>query len=159
MDPTTADGRAACEHAFLSGGALGICGDFISLEWLSYGHGGLETILGPSVTGADHIIIGLGKAGSRVSAWATGRKPPVGTEGDDVLKALRNNTPLVSTHWALTAAFNRIILDQLSYLADSNAHRNMRAIEQRIKCDTNQGYWWRPRELTPDRLPEFTTGR
>ena len=159
MDPTTADGLATWGHAMMSGGALGIYGDFISSEMSSYGHGLLETLAGPSVTGAADIADGLKKAGERGYAWATGTKAPRGSEEGDAVQALRNNTPLLSTHWALRAAFNRIICDQLAYMADPNAHAKMRETEQRIKRDTNQGQWWPPGSLTPQRMPQFTTGR
>ncbi len=159
MDPTTKDGLASWGHAFLTGGALGIYGDFISSELSSYDHSLLSTLAGPTVTGLNDIAGGATVAAQRGYAWAMGTKAPAGSEGRDVVKALRNNTPLLSTHWALRAAFNRVILDQLAYMADPKAHQAMRAQEQRIKKDTNQGMYWPPGALTPDRLPQFTTGR
>jgi hypothetical protein len=159
MDPSSQDGLASWGHAFLTGGALGIYGDFLSSEMSSYGHGLVETLAGPTVTGLSDLSQGATDAGKRGYAWAVGAKPPAGSEERDVVKALRNDTSLLSTHWALRSAFNRVILDQLSYMVDPHAHQAMRATEQRIKKDTNQGMWWRPGELTPDRAPEFTPGR
>lgn len=157
MDPASEQGRATWGRAMLSGGALGIYGDFIASEMSSYGHNFLETLAGPTVTGAADLVDAGATATKRGWALATGGKPPSGGEEKDLVKALRNNTPVLSTHWALRAAFNRVILDQLSYLADPKAHQAMRAQENRIRRDTNQGMWWRPGELTPDRPPQFTS--
>ncbi|MFZ1963362.1 MAG: hypothetical protein WAU78_07825 [Roseiarcus sp.] len=159
MDADSRDGATTWGRAFMTSGALGIYGDFLASEFSSYGHGLTETLAGPTVTGAADIADSAKKAGQRALAWATGAKPPAGSEEDDALKALRNNTPMLSTHWALRAAFNRVILDQLAYMTDPRAHQAMRATEQRVKKDTNQGFFWPPGELTPDRAPEFTMGR
>ncbi len=115
----------------------------------------ITCILTP-IAGATDLVDSGAAAAKHGWARATGGKPAPGSEGKDALAALRNNTPVLSTHWALRAAFNRVILDQLSYMMDPKAHQAMRAQENRIKRDTNQGYWWRPGELTPDRPPELT---
>ena len=155
IDPTTGEGRDSWGHAFLTSGALGIYGDFLSSEISSYGHSFLETLAGPTVTGASDLLQGGVTAAKRGWSLATGAKPPPGSEEKDAVKALRNNTPVLSTHWALRAAFNRIILDQLAYMMDPNAHKSMRMQENRIRKETGQGFWWRPGELTPDRPPQF----
>lgn len=158
MDATP-EGMKTWGHAALTSGALGIYGDFLHSDMSSYGHGWAETLLGPTVTGVHDLGHSVVAGGQRAYAAATGEKAPPGTETGDVLKFARNNTPVLSTHWALKAGFNRLILDQLQYLADPNAHKAMRAQEMRIRRDTHQGYWWRPGEVTPDRLPEFTMGQ
>jgi hypothetical protein len=147
MDPETKEGRDTWFHAAVTGGGLGIYGDFIAADRSSYGHDLLSTFAGPMVTGAEdayHTVKGL------VFPPKKGREP-----GSDAVKFLRNNTPVLSTHWALQAAYNRILLDQLQYMADPQAHRKMRALETRLRKETGQGYWWRPGAMTPDRLPEF----
>ena len=133
------EGLDTWKHAFMSSGALGIYGDFIASETSSYGHHLAETLAGPVVTGLDDLAH-LG-------------------EHNGGVKFLRNNTPVASTLWATKAAFNRLLLDQLQYIDNPKAHQEMRAQEMRIRRDTNQGYWWRPGAMTPDRLPEFTMGR
>jgi len=154
VDPTTPEGRAAWGHAFLTSGALGIYGDFLQSELSSYGNNFLETLAGPTVTGAADFVHAAVLAGERGWAAARGTKPPPGSEEKDMVKALRNNTPFLTTAWYARAAFNRLIMDQLQYLVDPNAHQAMRAQEQRIRKDTGQGFWWRPGALTPDRPPQ-----
>jgi hypothetical protein len=152
------EGAETWAHAALTSGALGLYGDFISSDMSSYGHGWAETLLGPTVTGLHDLGHSVLAGGQRAYDAATGNKAPPGSEAGDMLKFARNNTPMLSTHWALKAGFNRLILDQLQYLSDPNAHKAMREQEMRIRRDTNQGMWWRPGALTPDRPPEFTTG-
>jgi hypothetical protein len=139
MDPLSEQGRATWGRAFMSGGALGIYGDFLASEISSYGHNLGNTLVGPSFTAAEDVFHALIHPN-----WGSARA------------LLENNTPLFSTLWAVRAAFNRLILDQISYAIDPKAHQAMRAQENRIKRDTNQGMWWRPGELTPDRPPELT---
>lgn len=160
MDPTTPEGRATWFHAFLTSGALGIYGDFLSSELSGYGHGFLETLAGPSVTGASDFVHAAVMAGKAGVDWASGQKQgdkEITAEEKGVVRAIRNNTPFLTTAWWARAAFNRVIMDQAQYLVDPKAHQAFRAQEQRIRKDTGQGHWWRPGELTPDRLPEVAT--
>ncbi|MDP3554822.1 hypothetical protein [Methylocystis sp.] len=138
IDPTTDEGRATWAKGLLTSGALGLFGDFIQSEQSSYGHGYETTIVGPMLTGA----LDLERAVTHPSAGGA-------------VKFLRNNTPLLSTHWALRAAYNRLLLDQLQFMADPEAHDKMRKMESRVRRETGQGFWWRPGETTPARLPEL----
>lgn len=149
MDPTTPEGRATLEHGFLTSGALGIFGDYLTADQSSYGHSFLSTLAGPMVTGAADTagaLKGLMHGEGRPSAAAA-------------VKLLRNNTPVLSTHWALRAAYNRILLDQLQYLVDPKAHQSMRQIEQRVGKETGQQFWWRPGDAAPSRFPQIAQGR
>jgi hypothetical protein len=138
IDPSSDEGRATWARGLLTSGALGLFGDFIQSEQTAYGHGWLSSAAGPMVTGALDIYEALG-----VNA------------GAKTVKFLRNNTPLLSTHWALRAAYNRILLDQLQFMADPKAHDRLRRMESRVRRETGQGFWWRPGETAPERLPEL----
>jgi hypothetical protein len=157
VDPSSPEGRNTWMHSFLTSGALGIYGDFIQSDRSSYGHDLLSTIAGPMVTGAEdtwHEVKRLGDWAAKQAGLAkdTGKGPDPGT---DSVKMLRNNTPVASTHWAVMAAYNRIVLDQLQYLTDRNAHASMRQRERAVAKDTGQGFWWRPGALAPERAPRF----
>ena len=151
MDPTTKDGLETIGEGFLTSGAASIYGDFLHADQTSYGHGPLETLAGPVVTGA---LDAYGAARHLLTGKTKAKDPESG-----VVKFLRNDTPVLSTHWALRAAYNRILMDQLQYMADPEAHRKMRNMESNLARDTGQSYWWRPGQSAPDRFPGLTPGR
>ncbi len=146
MDPSHKEGLATRAHAFPTSGARPE-GDFDPFESSSYGHGFISSSLGPVVTGAEDAF--------GAAAKALGGKGPLVDPGAGGVKVLRNNTPVLSTHWATVAAYNRIVLDQPQFLTDPKAHRAMRAREQKLRHDTHQGYWWGQGEMAPHRLPEI----
>jgi hypothetical protein len=142
IDPSTEQGCATWARGLLTSGALGLMGDFIQSEQTAYGHGFAESMVGPMLTSALDVV---GAAGVK-------KFDPQG----GAIKFLRNNTPLLSTHWALRAAYNRVILDQLQFMADPEAHDRFRKAESRLRRETGQGYWWRPGESAPERAPAVT---
>lgn len=146
IDPTTKQGRDTWEHAALTSGGLGIFGDFLASDRSAYGHGPLETIAGPVVTGGMDLYTALRNIGQ--GKKTTGQKLTGGA-----VDLLRNNTPILSTHWALRAAYNRILLDQLQRLADRDAHEGWRRAAQRLRDETGQNLYWPRGELAPARLP------
>lgn len=165
MNPLTADGRATLLHGFMTSGAMSIYGDFLSSDHSSYGHDLLSELAGPIATSGVDAYEGLEGAVKHIYGHMTGAHSASGKPVElpdaesGVVKFLRNNTPLLSTHWALRAAYQRILLDQLQYLADPSAHDKMRKMEAQVKKDTNQSFFWRPGQLLPDRLPALTPGR
>lgn len=154
MDPKTPDGAKTWGHAMLQSGGLGLLGDFLKAETSSYGHGFWASLGGPVVTGLEDVAAGVGRSALWAYGAATGQ-PAKTNPGADVVKMLRNNTPVLSTHWAFQAAYNRVVLDQLQFLADPKAHAAMRRRERQLHKDTGQSYWWRPGMPMPDRAPDF----
>ncbi len=159
MDPVTPEGRATLARGLMTSGALSIYGDFLSSDHSSYGHSLGEEMLGPTLTGVGDV---LGSAIDTGKQMLQPQKPGGPTLAQKALtgavQALRNNTPLLSTHWALRTAYNRILLDQLQYMADPKAHQKMRAMQQRLQNNTGQQYWWPPGATSPQRMPGLTPG-
>jgi hypothetical protein len=151
IDPTKKEGVETWAHAALTSGGFGIFGDFIASDHSAYGHGPLETLAGPTLTGGIDLYTGLRNLGQ-------GKKTTGQKLSGAMVDALRNNTPLFSTHWAFRAAYNRILMDQLQYLADPDAHSRFRDSEARLRKETGQGMWWHKGEVYPSRLPAFATG-
>lgn len=157
MDPDAKEGRATWERALLTSGALGIYGDFIASDHSTYGHDLLSTLAGPAVTGLEDFY----HAGEGVAQNLAGGKTRTGKDagrspGQAIVSALRNNTPVLSTHWALSGAYNRILLDQMQYMTDPQAHQSMRRAEQRLRAETGQSHFWKPGDLLPSRAPAMT---
>lgn len=148
IDPTTKAGLDTWGHAMLTSGGVGIFGDFLASDRSSYGHGPLETLAGPIATSAIDLYSALRNLGS-------GKKTPSEKAAGGAVSFLRNNTPVLSTHWALRAAYNRILLDQLQYLGDRDAHDAWRRSEERLRQETGQGFFWRRGDVAPGRLPQL----
>jgi hypothetical protein len=148
IDPASKEGRDTWGQAALISGGLGIFGDFLASDRSAYGHGPLETAAGPMVTGAIDAYAALRNIGE-------GKKTLPQKLAAGAVDVARNNTPIASTHLALRLAYNRIFLDQLEFLANPDAHARMRRAEERLARETRQGFWWRPGETHPRRLPEM----
>ncbi|MGJ0393043.1 MAG: hypothetical protein ACR650_09835 [Methylocystis sp.] len=158
FDPTKPEGQALVAHAMLAAGGLGIFGDFLSADKSSYGHDFLSTFGGPVVTGIADLL-GFTRDSTmetlKDAVGLRGKNTKEGAAARALISTLRNDMPVLSTHWALKAAYNRIALDQLQYILDPQAHQHFRDAQRRIKRETGQGYWWAPGEMTPGRLPEL----
>jgi hypothetical protein len=148
IDPATKEGRDTWGHAALVSGGLGIFGDFLASDHSAYGHGPLETAAGPMVTSGVDLYTALRNINQ-------GKKTLGQKLSGGAVDLLRNNTPVLSTHWALRAAYNRILLDQLEYLANPEAHHSWRQSEERLRKETGQGYFWPRGAPVPTRPPAF----
>ena len=146
IDPSTKEGRDTWAHSFMTSGGLGIFGDFLASDHSSYGHGPLETLAGPVVTSGIDAYTGL-------KAAMDGKKPLAQRVATGLVDFAQNNTPILSTHWALKAAYQRIALDQLRYLADPEAHRKFRQSADRLRKETGQGMFWPRGAVAPERPP------
>lgn len=152
MDPADEKGRATWAKGMLASGGMILLGDFIKAETSSYGHGFGATLAGPLFQAGTTAADTVGAPVKLAYDWAFGN-PQTWNPGGDLVKALRGNTPLLSTHWALRAAYNRVILDQLQYMADPHAHESFRRTQSKVLRDTGQGFWWRPGAVAPERVP------
>ncbi len=159
-DPTTEQGRFTLAKAFLAGGAMGIYGDFLQSSTSSYGHGLPETLAGPIVTQAGDLLETGWKLGEHAYQSFTGS--PLDTPLDDELasaarRLLKGNVPVLSTHWAFRAGFERVILDQLQAAVDDGANAKMKRAENKVRQETNQEFFWPRGEPLPERWPGPTT--
>lgn len=156
MDPSTPQGRAFWGHALLTGGALSIFGDFLAADRDSYGHGPLETAAGPVAS----VPIDLWGFLSSIYNNATGpkqQKVPLSLQlKRSILKAVGNQTPVLTTFAPLRAAYQRWVLDTLQKATDPLAHAEMARKQVRLEKETGQQYYWKPGELLPSRLPHWS---
>ena len=154
MDPRTPMGRATWAHAILTSGSMGIFGDFIASDATSFGRGPLETLAGPGVTIPLDIAQGTLDL-VRTKMTGANKKPWRGIISDTLQRTLKSNTPTLSTLWWARAAYQRIVLDQLQFLMDPDAHRKQRQAEERLDKETGQHMWWKPGHMLPSRFPHF----
>jgi hypothetical protein len=128
-----------------TGGGLGIYSDFLFADQTRFGHSIAETFAGPLVqTGGDVLRIGQ----SAIKSAYTGKN----SVGAPAVKFLRDNAP-GGQMWMLGPAFDRVLFDQLDYMARPDGHKALRQREQTLRRETGQGYWWRPGEIAPERGP------
>ena len=156
MNPEAPEGRGAWLHAILTSGSFGIFGDFLQSDLSSFGHGALETLAGPMVTGPLDIAQGaLDLVRSKLSR--TNKKSAAEITSDATQRFLGEHTPLLSTAWPLRAAYHRLLLDQLQFLMDPTAHYKQRHAEERLRDQTGQHFFWKPGSALPERMPHLTT--
>ncbi len=138
--------------AFLAGGGATLFGDFIGqgLQGKNrYEKDALITLLGPGAQWAnDTASLLLGTPLSVV-------------RGDDVnfesrasraVQMMRMYTPKL---WYTRLAFDRLIWDQLQYLADPNSAGAWARIARRQIVDREVDSWWRAGEFGPERAPDL----
>jgi hypothetical protein len=135
--------------AIQRGGGFGLFGDFMFSDVNRHGGGFVETIAGPTLS----LIGNVGKVTvGNLHKLATGKETHFGRE---MTQLLRRNTPVLSSLWPIRAAYNRVLLDQLQYLADPEAHKSFGEQRRRYERETGAGFWWEPGEATPRRSPGF----
>jgi hypothetical protein len=136
-------------QAVQTGGGFGLFGDFLFADVNRFGQSLQATIAGPVVGAvADFSKATIGN----LQKLATGEETSL---AEDVIQKGGRYVPAASL-WYLRAAWERVVKDQLLYLADPDAHRKFRDRARRLESETGQEYWWRPGEVAPDRLPDPT---
>jgi hypothetical protein len=136
-------------QAMLTGGGLGILGDFMFADVNRLGQSVGATVAGPVVGAANDVLrFTVGNAREALA----GQKTHIGREA---VNLAGRYVPVVSSLWQTRAAYRRIVLDQLQYLVDPEAHRNFREQEQRLKRETGQGFFWPPGKGSPTRPPQL----
>lgn len=133
------------------GGGFGVMGDFLFSDATRFGK--LASVVGGPTGGliSDAIQGPTGVVGN-VQKGLTGQKTHVAR---DLVNFAGRYTPLLSSLPYTRMPYRRMFLDQLQYLTDPDAHKNWREQQNRMRRETNQGYFWRPGEMTPERSPVF----
>lgn len=147
-DPQKPDTPDFWFRAMAQGGGAGIFGDFLFADYNRFGNSLGATLAGP-VAGAaeDAARLTLGNA----RELGDGKPTHAGRE---LVNVLRNYTPGGSL-WYLRAGYNRVLLDQLQYLMDPDASKSFKTKVRNSIRERDQGFWWAPGELAPQRPPTF----
>jgi hypothetical protein len=150
MDPTTGQGLKFWLQALFKGGGLGLLGDFIFSDLTRFGATPAEQLSGPTISlASDAMSLTVGTAQKAL----TGQKTHFGREA---VRKVARNVPIISSLPYTRAAYQRLVVDQLQYLTDPDAHKYFREQEKRMLRETGQSYFWRPGETSPERAPEFS---
>lgn len=151
MDPSTGHGFKFWLQSMFKGGGLGLLGDFLFDDVTRYGHSPVEQLSGPTLgLVSDALSLTVGN----VQKLATGKPTHFGRE---VVKKAGRNVPLLSTHPFTRAAYQRMVIDQLQYATDPEAHKYFRDQQKKMKRETGQSYFWPPGATSPERPPQLST--
>lgn len=147
-EPRPIDDPRFWAAAFVQGGGGGIFGDFLFADTNRFGAGFGETVAGPMVSLATDLHkLTVGNVGEALE----GKDMNLAR---DVTNFLGSYTPGGSI-WYLRAFYRQAVLDQLTKALDPAADKRFRAMEQRSRKETGNGYWWHRGEA----LPSFAGGR
>jgi hypothetical protein len=131
--------------AALTGGSLGIYGDFLFSQSTQHGGSLLSTIEGP-VFGVAEEFLNLTQ-GNIVEAMQ-GKDTNFGAEATKFIKGV---TPGASL-WYAKAALDHMIYHQLmEYFSPGYLSK----MKQRLRREFDQRYWWEPGRTLPDRPPDL----
>lgn len=147
MQPLEKLGAKFWGQAMLQGGGLGIYGDFLFADVNRFGGSLAGTIAGPLAGRAD-LVRGL-TIGNAIEFAEGKERTNIGRES---VRALKEMTP-GSSLWYARLAWERVVLDQLQWLADRDAHQAFRRRLDQTRRERGNDYWWQPGETTPRRAP------
>lgn len=139
-DPFSTD---ALMRAFASGGGAGFMGDILvsALDDYKYGHQAVLNLLGPVFS-------------TLLDAYTIFDKYKDNKDiGANVLRLVKGNLPLVNL-WYTKQLLNHAVFNQIQEMMNPGYHRR---IEQKIRKNQGVGYWWKPTDMLPYRMPEIGT--
>lgn len=137
-DPTS---KETWKRAFASGGGAGFAGDILvsAMDTYKYGHPAIFNFFGPV-------------ASTLLDAYTIADKYKDNKDvGANSLRLIRSNMPLVNL-WYTKQAVNHCIFNQVQEMLNPGYHDR---IEKQRKKRQGIGYWWRPTDITPRRMPKF----
>lgn len=131
--------------AFISGGALGIYGDFLySPSQNRYGSGILETMAGPTIGPLSSMLL--------VNPLTAIAKKMEGQETHLAAQTIASAKGFIPGNnlWYTKAALDHLIWQRVMEMVSPGYLGNMRS---RTLRDYDQQWWWQPGETAPDRPP------
>lgn len=147
-DPQPMDDARFWMGAIKTGGGFGLYGDFLFADVNRFGQDVTTALAGPTFGLVTDITKAtLGNAQKAIKGEDT-------EVGKNLVDLGRRYTPAASSLFYARAAWNRVFMDQLQFVADPEAHRRFRDMERKLQRDYDQGYWWRPGDLGPARAPD-----
>ncbi|PIL20551.1 hypothetical protein P775_08455 [Puniceibacterium antarcticum] len=149
-DPRPMDTDTFWKAAVMQSGGLGIFGDFFASGTNRFGGGPAETLLGPTIgLGSDVLVAGA----SNISRLSNGEKTYAGR---DLTNLARYNTPVLSSLWYQSAAFQHGVADQIQRILDPEAEQLWKRQARKREKDYGTRSWWGSGDLAPSRAPDLS---
>jgi hypothetical protein len=134
--------------AILTGGGMGIIGDFLFSQRNEYGRGLGATVAGPQVGLLnDFLNLTIGNA----YQLSMGEETKFGRESVNFLQRYFPG----SSAWYGRLALERLVWDNLKKMVDPEADASFRRFQRKRLREFNQEHWWAPGENLPERAPEY----
>jgi hypothetical protein len=145
-DPVDMKLPAFWGQAALTGGALGVWGDFLFSSLNRFGHSPAETAAGPVFTEAkEWADLTFGNLLQLARGEEVNFLP-------EAVKVARRSLP-GSSIWYARLALQRMIFDQLQREVDPRAYQRWQRDMQGHMQQKGQAYWWKPGDTSPSRAP------
>lgn len=128
---------------FLQGGGAGLFGDFLFGDYSRFGRSPLTDSLGPVVGLANDV---MRTANGNLYRYMDGKDPNFGR---DVFGLVKYNLP-GNNLWYSRLLMERLVFDQLEEMIDPKVGQRRRRLENKMKRDLGQEFWWTPGEIGPD---------
>ena len=123
----------------MTGGGIGIFGDFLLQDYTRY-----NTSLGATAAGP---VVGLLENIKKITIDQF-RKEETDI-GNQAVRMIKQYTP-GSSIWYIRLAFERLIADRVAQLVDPNVQQRRNRLINSYLRDTQQEYWWKPGEILPN---------
>jgi len=147
MNPLNPQGRLFWGNATLTGGGLGLWGDFLFKDTNRFGDSKAEQAAGPVVGFlADTAKLTAGNMLEVAQQKKTNFAP-------ELLQYTRRYMPGGST-WYARAILQREVFDQLQKMADPKANEKFKKQASEMRKDYGQKFYWKPGDTVPERPPE-----
>lgn len=131
--------------AFITGGALGIYGDFLyGANQTRYGSGILEAIAGPTI--GPLLELGLVQPMGAIRAQMEGRESHLGAQTIADLKGYVPGNNL----WYTKAATDHLVWQRIMDMVSPGYLRNIR---EKTRKEFGQNWYWPPGQPVPERAP------
>jgi hypothetical protein len=127
----------------MQGGGFGIFGDFIFSDTSRYGADLAKTIMGPAVSFTNDAWKVPKKNFDR---WLDGDETQLTS---DLWRFSERNIPAAKL-WYIRLLSERLMLDQVSRMADPNFDKRVRRMERQARKDYGQESWWGKGNTLPD---------
>jgi hypothetical protein len=124
--------------AALQGGGFGIFGDFLFSDQSRFGNTLVETLVGPVAgTMADAVKVFKGNFDRALDEDAETKFFA------DLYQMAERNIPMIKL-WYTRLLLERLVLDHVEKAIDPNYQKRMTRIENRMKKEMGQEFWWKP---------------
>lgn len=148
-DPQAMDTPKFWVSAMAQGGGLGVYGDVVGSAFTKSGRSWQAEVAGP-IGGIVEDVTKL--TSSQVRKLYEGKDSSFGTE---LTRIGRRYTP--GTFYTKLAV-DRLLWDNIQQLADPDYRGSFRRMEQKMREETGQEFWWIPGQNTPERGPNLGAG-
>lgn len=156
-DPLPMNTPAFWGQSMLSGGAMGIWGDFLFSNVNRMGNGPAETLAGP-LAGLlnDTRRLVFGDTFKWVDSFGHSEQGPWDVKaGARAVEFAKRYAP-GSNLWYARLALERNVFDRLQQLADPKAYQLWNQKVRKQRQENGNDYYWMPGSPTPDRAPQAT---